>query len=349
MTHGFNVILAIIALGVLIIVHEWGHYMAAKLCKMRVDRFSIGFGPALYRRVSGETTFQVGAIPLGGYVQIAGLSPDDESISPNDPRSYINRPAWQRFVAIAAGPVVNYVFAVLVFFLINWWAGVPGTQVYKLVPGQPAQVGGLAVGDLFVRINGVAVNTPTEVRSHIGKSAGQPLTVQVRRSGELTSVVITPVRHSSGAYMVGIHMGESDQRERMGLIHAAKVAAIEPWHLTVNQLKGLALFLSGGFKPKLDDFESIIGITGRIANQMGAGLITGLEYVGKISALLGFFNLLPIPALDGGRLVFLGFEVFTRRRVNHRVEQIVHLIGLVILLGLMLLLAGNDIIKLFRR
>ena len=110
MLTAFYVALAILALGVLIIVHEWGHYIVAKWCNMRVDRFAIGFGPALFSKVSGETTFQVGAIPLGGYVQIAGLNPDDEAIAADDPRSYPNRPAWQRFLTIAAGPIVNYVF-----------------------------------------------------------------------------------------------------------------------------------------------------------------------------------------------------------------------------------------------
>ena len=114
MLYGF---LAVLALGILIIVHEWGHYIVAKLCNMRVDRFAIGFGPAIVQRRRGETTFQIGAVPLGGYVQIAGLNPEDENIDPSDPRSYPNRPAWQRFLTIAAGPVVNYLFASLLSFL----------------------------------------------------------------------------------------------------------------------------------------------------------------------------------------------------------------------------------------
>lgn len=107
-------LLAVLALGILIIVHEWGHYGVARLCGMRVDRFAIGFGPALIRRQWGDTMFQIGAIPLGGYVQIAGLNPEDEAIERDDPRAYPNRPAWQRFLTIAAGPMVNYASATMV-------------------------------------------------------------------------------------------------------------------------------------------------------------------------------------------------------------------------------------------
>lgn len=341
--------LAILVLGILIIVHEWGHFIVAKWCKMRVDRFSIGFGPALYSKVSGETTFQVGAIPLGGYVQIAGLNPEDTAIAADDPRSYINRPAWQRFLTIAAGPVVNYLFAVLVFFFVNFFAGVPGTQVQKLIRGQPAHTAGLLPGDIIVRINGRAVGMVTEVRPMIYGSGGQPLDMQVRRNGDLKNVVVIPAKSPNGGFLIGIYMGASEQRERLGVWPAAKLAAIAPWQLTVDQIAVFFSMISGKRKAKLDDFSSIIGITQMIANQLGERFVEGLEFAGKISALLGFFNLLPVPALDGGRLVFLGFEVITRRRVNHRIEQIVHMVGLVILLGLMLLLVFKDIWRLVGR
>lgn len=345
----FYVALAILALGVLIIVHEWGHYIVAKMCNMRVDRFAIGFGPALFSKVSGETTFQVGAIPLGGYVQIAGLNPDDEGIAADDPRSYPNRPAWQRFLTIAAGPIVNYVFAVAVFFLINFFAGVPGTMVQKLIPGQPAEAAGLQAGDVITRINGHAVGMIDEVRPRIAGSGGQPLEIQVRRGSAFQTVVVKPAQNPAGGFSIGIQMSVSPDRERLGLGAAAKLAAIEPWRLTVAQVVALSNMITGRHKAKMDDFVSIIGITQMIAQQMGQRFVEGLELAAKISALLGFFNLLPLPALDGGRLVFLGIEVVTRRRVNHRVEQIVHMVGLVILLGLMLLLVGKDILRLLKR
>ena len=346
MLTAFYVALAILALGVLIIVHEWGHYIVAKWCNMRVDRFAIGFGPALFSKVSGETTFQVGAIPLGGYVQIAGLNPDDEAIAADDPRSYPNRPAWQRFLTIAAGPVVNYVFAVVVFFLINFFAGVPGTMVQKLIPGQPAEASGLLAGDVITRINGRPVGMIDEVRPMIAGSGGQPLEIQVRRGTELKTVVVKPAANQGG-YSIGIQMNVSPDRERLGLGAAAKLAAIEPWRLTVAQVTALTNMITGRHKAKMDDFVSIIGITQMIAQQLGQRFVEGLELAAKISALLGFFNLLPLPALDGGRLVFLSIEVVTRRRVNHRIEQIVHMVGMVILLGLMLLLVAKALIRLF--
>ncbi len=180
----------------------------------------------------------------------------------------------------------------------------------------------------------------------IAGSGGQPLEIQVRRGTELKTVVVKPAANQGG-YSIGIQMNVSPDRERLGLGAAAKLAAIEPWRLTVAQVTALTNMITGRHKAKMDDFVSIIGITQMIAQQLGQRFVEGLELAAKISALLGFFNLLPLPALDGGRLVFLSIEVVTRRRVNHRIEQIVHMVGMVILLGLMLLLVAKDLKRLF--
>ncbi len=335
-------LLAVLALGILIIVHEWGHYAVARLCNMRVDRFAIGFGPALIRRQWGETMFQVGVIPLGGYVQIAGLNPEDEGIEGDDPRSYPNRPAWQRFITIAAGPIINYAFAVLLLLGLNWALGIPtitGTMAKHVLPGKPAAIGGMLDGDQILSIDGQSMADPGDVRPAIGRAAGRPITVVVLRGGEQKELHITAVQ-DQGQWLAGIELISIESRQRQGFMPAARLALHQPLTLTWLNLKGFVDIFRGRQKA---DFKSPVGIIRIMKEQLSRGAAEGLQFVAMISTLLGFFNLMPLPALDGGRLVFLGWELITRRPVNQRVEQIVHLVGMILLLGLLLLLVVKDL------
>lgn len=334
-------LLAILALGILIIVHEWGHYQVARWCGMRVDRFSIGFGPALIRRQWGETMFQVGVVPLGGYVQIAGLNPEDEAIDRDDPRAYPNRPAWQRFLTIAAGPGVNYVFAVLLLLSLNWILGIPGTMAGRVLPGKPAAAAGMQDGDQIVRIDGRSIVDPSQVQQLIGRASGHPVDIEVLRKGETQTraLQVTPIQDDQ-VWRIGIELTTTETRQRLGFGPALVQALHEPVTLTWLNLKAFGEMFRGKQKP---DFKSPVYIVRIMKEQLALGAAKGLQFVAMISTLLGFFNLLPLPALDGGRLVFLGWELVTRRPVNQRVEQVVHLVGMILLLGLLLLLVVKDL------
>ena len=334
-------LLAVLALGILIIVHEWGHYAVARLCNMRVDRFAIGFGPALIRRQWGDTMFQVGVIPLGGYVQIAGLNPEDEAIDRDDPRSYAQRPAWQRFATIAAGPMVNYAFAVILLLGLNWILGIPGTMAGRVLPGKPAAVAGMKDGDQIMRIDGRSIVEISQVQQFIGRTQGRPVTIEVLHKGadKTQDVVVTPIQ-DQGVWRIGIELTTTETRQRLGFVPALGQALQEPLTLTWINVKAFGDMFRGKQKP---DFKSPIYIVRIMKEQLGLGAAKGLQFVAMISTLLGFFNLLPLPALDGGRLVFLGWELVTRRPVNQRVEQIVHMVGMILLLGLLLLLVVKDL------
>ena len=334
-------LLAVLALGILIIVHEWGHYTVARLCKMRVDRFAIGFGPALIRRQWGDTMFQVGVVPLGGYVQIAGLNPEDEAIDHDDPRAYPNRPAWQRFLTIAAGSTVNYIFAVILLLGLNWILGIPGTMAGRVLPNKPAAAAGMMDNDQIVRIDGRSIVDPSQVQQLIGRAQGRPVILDVLRKGEsqTRALTVTPLQ-DDGVWRIGIELTITETRQRLGFVAALGQALHEPLTLTWMNLKAFGDMFRGKQKP---DFKSPIYIVRIMKEQLGLGAAKGLQFVAMISTLLGFFNLLPLPALDGGRLVFLGWELVTRRPVNQRVEQIVHLVGMILLLGLLLLLVVKDL------
>jgi regulator of sigma E protease len=335
MLYGF---LAVLALGILIIVHEWGHYIVARLCKMRVDRFAIGFGPAILRKQRGETVFQVGVIPLGGYVQIAGLNPEDENIDRDDPRAYPNRPAWQRFLTIAAGPLVNYIFAVLLIFSLHSIIGVHGVVADKLVPNSPAAASDLQHGDQIYRVNGYLISDSVEVASIINHGKDRPVVLEVLRGGQSKYVTITPrLDPKDGIWRIGMMMEQTKHLIRYSPLVSLNKSLSMPFTLSVQTLKGLFRVRS------ISDFQSPVGIARMMKNQMESGLIRGLQFIAMISTLLGLFNLLPLPALDGGRLIFLGWELITRRPVNQRVEQVVHLIGMVLLLGLLVVLMVKDV------
>jgi regulator of sigma E protease len=311
---------------------------------MRVDRFAIGFGPALVRRKWGETMFQVGVVPLGGYVQIAGLNPEDEAIEASDPRAYPNRPAWQRFLTIAAGPVVNYFFAVLLLLALNWILGIPDPSKSRVVamhiqPGRPAAAAGMQDGDQILSIDGQAVSDRAQVQPLIGHAQGNPVTLEILRKIDHLQLRITPIK-DDGVWRVGIELDNAEMRQQLGFMPALRQALHDPLTLTWLNLKAFGEMFRG---KRSADFKSPIYIVRIMKEQLGRGLAEGLKFVAIISTLLGFFNLLPLPALDGGRLVFLGWELVTRRPVNQRVEQIVHLIGMILLLGLLLLLVVKDL------
>ena len=332
-------LLAILALGILIIVHEWGHFAVARLCNMRVDRFAIGFGPALIRRQWGETMFQIGVVPLGGYVQIAGLNPEDEAINKDDPRAYPNRPAWQRVLTIAAGPGINYAFAVLLFVVLAGFVGVNGALVDQPIAGKPAAQAGFLKGDQIVKIDGRIMLDVEQVQRTISRSKGKELAVEVLRNDVSQVLRVRPAQESD-SFLIGVMLGSAPKRQRLSIGEALSYGLSAPYLLTWDQLQAFREVFRG--KQKMD-LRSPVYIIRVMKAQMGLGLSQGLKFVAMISTLLGFFNLLPLPALDGGRLMFLGFELVTRRPVNQRVEQIVHMVGMLLLLALLLTLVVRDV------
>lgn len=340
-------ILAILALGILVIVHEAGHFLAARASKMRVELFSVGFGPPIWRLTRGETTYQVAAVPLGGFVQISGMNPGEE-IDPEDPRAYPNRPAWQRFITIFAGPGINYVFAALLLIGLNLAIGVPvevksqGAVVIYTVKDHPADKAGMRPGDEIVAISGSPVSDAKQVAPLIEASQGRPLQIEALREGQRKTFVVTAQKDKgSGKWRIGISPDSfREERKPLGAWKAIRHGLTYPLRLTWANVKIFADFFRGQRKDL--ELGGPVEIVETMQQNIKRGWVRGLEMVAFISTMLGFFNLMPMPALDGGRLVFLGWELVTRRPVNPRVEQVVHGVGMVLLLLLVgfLLLRG---------
>ena len=349
----FLLVAAIVSLGVLVILHEGGHYLVARWCGMRVDRFSIGFGKSIAEFRRGETVFQIGRVPLGGFVQIAGLNPHEEDLDPDDPRSYPNRPAWQRIATIFAGPFTNYLVAAVLMVGVFVGFGYPVPRglpsVQMLVEDKPAFKAGMQLDDEVVSMNGQAVQTSADVQRIVNEGKGAPVDVVVKRFGKPVTLHIQPYT-ADGKWLIGVHIGAAMEWTHIGL----KDEVLEGLRFPVNQTIGGYHQLVSLLKRQNDTSGLMgpVGIVKHLKRQIHHGPADWLFWVGVISVALGFFNLLPVPALDGGRIVFLAWELLSRRRVNQRVEAAVHMVGMLVLLSFILwVTVANDfgVAKLFKR
>ena len=342
-------VLAILALGLLVVVHEAGHYIVAKKFGMRVDRFSIGFGPALVKWKRNGTEFQIAPLPLGGFVQIAGMNPH-EDVDPNDPAIYPNRPTYQRFLAILAGPAANYISAIFMVFAVYAIAGADTgkaeTAVKKVGDGQPAS-GILLPKDKILAVGDAPVDHASSFRDLVQTSQGKPIAVLVERDGAKQTLMLTPALvpdTSPPAYRVGVELDitMTGERQPVGVLTAAKASLIYPVIKSREILDGLYKTVRREIPLEVTGPPGIVKV---IREQIRHGWVRAFELLAVLSVYLGLFNLLPFPALDGGRLVFLGYELATRRRPNPRVEAMVHMAGFVVLFSVMILVILNDIRK----
>ncbi|MBX3202680.1 MAG: site-2 protease family protein [Labilithrix sp.] len=338
-------LIAILGLAVLMVVHEGGHYLAARRFGMRVTRFSIGFGPTLWKhRPKGSpTTFQVAIIPFLAYVQIAGMNPYEEN-DPKDPGSYANGSLWGRIVTIAAGPLANYLFAsVLMFF--GFFLG--GNQIVdetsmrvNIAPEGPAAQAGVQKGDRIVAVNGEGIRDWDHLKQVVGSHAGEKVDIEIEREAARIHVFPTPIA-AEGDTKGKILVGPYTAWQPVTAGQAAVLSVTEPPKVVYNLVKGIARMIAGKEKPEL---AGPVGIVKETASAAKSGAHVYLKLLGALSAYLGGFNLLPLPALDGGRLLFLLFEAASRRRADAKVEAKVHAIGLLMFLTLIAFVTYTEII-----
>ncbi len=337
-------LLAIVALCLVIIVHEFGHYVAAVATGMKVDRFSVfGIGPAILRLGTYRgTEFVIGAIPFGAYVLIRGMEPDDEAAEAPDPDSpnFRDKPLWARFLALFGGPAANYLAAMAIFFGIFASVGMETVAVGGFTESSPARAAGLEVGDRFVELAGTPIEPPgaaakvvEATKAHLGETV--PVTVD--RDGTLVTVEV-PLNPEPPA--LGVNLTVSPWGQDVPLSTAARMAVARPLEISAAQLSALYLLVTGKLEAEL---SGPVGIVKQIKQSAEAGAVPFFFMTAFISTLLGLFNLLPLPALDGGRIVFLGYELVTRRRPSPQVEGWVHGIGLIALLLMMVLVTIGDV------
>lgn len=348
------VLLALVLLGVLITVHEFGHFAASRLCGIPVKEFSIGFGPKLlqWKSKKHDTLFSLRPIPLGGYCMFFGDTDDDpKGKMKDDPRNYNNAPVWKRMISVFAGPGMNFVLAFIVAVVMMAVYGLTVTTpfVAEVVPGQPAAEAGLLAGDTFVTVRGQDMTNAStmDVSNAIGDiSGGEAVDLTVLRDGAEQTFVIQPeYNETEGRYMIGItiQQGYADLPGSM-VIPAA-------WNLCKEAstviLKSLGKLVTTG--EGLDQTAGPVGVVQMVAEQTRqGGLEIYLYLMVIISINLGLMNLLPIPGLDGSRLVFMTIEAVRRKPVSQKVEAYIHLAGYGLLLLIMVYFTLKDVLRIFQ-
>src|SRR5450759_1217882 len=339
-----SIVVAIIGLALLIVLHEAGHFLAARLCGMRVERFSIGFGNALVSFKRGDTVYQIAPIPLGGFVQITGMNPQEE-FDHSDPYVYPNRPRWMRFLVLVAGPAANYLTAMVIglFVLLAYGQYTGTTTVDEIVQGSAAQAVGLQPGDVVAGVGGKSVLKPSDVTTVVRASGGSAIELKVMRGGAPVILQVAPRKDSaSGAYMIGVRFGQA--RARGPFLDAVKEAVVMPIALSAVLLKNIWDLITR----KIDGgLTGPLGIAKEMAGAAKQGVLKFLELLILISVALGVFHLLPLPGLDGGRIFFVGINAVRRRDMNPNIETKIHMVGIMVLLALLVVVTFNDIRGIF--
>jgi regulator of sigma E protease len=335
------IIIAILALAALIVIHEAGHFLAARLFGMRVKRFSVGFFKPLIEWTprGSETTYSIGALPLGGYVEVDGLSPADE-VDPEDRRSYANQPGYARLAMVVAGPIANFLAAAVIYvvlFNVGVPIPLPDAAVGSVAANRPAAQAGLRTGDRLLTVAGRAVNDWNEMAAAIRAQRGLITEVEIYRDGEIIELILQPDPRSG---LIGIT--PSTRLDRTGFIESFGAGFSQAGLYTA----GLAMMVGHMFtgQSSTDNVAGPVGIIGLIGDAWATGWRSFLGLMAQLSLSLCLFNFLPFPALDGGRVIFLGVEAITRRRVNRTVEGYVHAAGFVLVLGLLVVVTFRDVL-----
>ena len=334
--------LAILALGLLVIIHEAGHFFVARACGMKVETFSVGFGPKLLTFQGKKTEYTLSLVPLGGYVRIAGMAPGDGT--PEDsPESFVNKPAWQRFLVLLAGPAINYVFAfalLTVLFMIGFQVATKEPLVGQVLDGTAAASAGILPQDRVLAIDGSPVNTWAEMTAGIQAHKSRPMELKLSRNGAELNLTATP----SAEGRLGI--APATTMERYAFSEAAPLALFKTGQVVKETIENVAMLFRGKGEAQ------IMGPVGIVSQTVAAARLNGLAFfaiIVQISLALAVMNLLPIPALDGGRLLFITLAMIRRKPVNARVEAVVHGVGVLVLLGLMAYATFGDIGRSLKR
>jgi len=338
----------IILLGVLIFVHEFGHFIVAKIAGVKVLKFSLGFPPVAVKRKWGETEYMLSWVPLGGYVKLLGETPDsEEDISPEDShRTLESKSLLSRFAIIAAGPLANFVLAA-VLLSGGFLAGRPVlvSEVGKILEGSPAMEAGMKAGDLVTAIEGQEIWRWDDMRRLIEKSPDEALSITVKRDGQDSILKVTPRvgdnKDFFGRPVGRVGIGPSGKSVQLGVFASIREGCRFTVYLTRLVFETLIMLVKGDISPKA--LGGPIQIVQASGESLKAGAISFMFLMSYISINLAIINLLPIPILDGGHLLFYLIEAITRRPVTGKVREVATQVGLLFIVFLMLMVFYNDI------
>jgi len=342
----------IVVLGVLIFVHELGHFIFAKLFGVGVEKFSLGFGPKLVGKKIGETEYLISSFPLGGYVKMVGENADGEIPPEDEGRSFAGKTPLQRIAIVAAGPLFNLFFAYVIFIIV-FMVGVPSStpKIGEVMVGKPAAQAGLRAGDLVTAINGKQIKHWEELAQIVQESKGNPLDIKVlRNTAELTFRVVPEYQTGKNRFgemvsspVIGVKSSLDTVEERYGPVEAVIKGSAYTWNVFKLTLLSIIKIFQGSISR--DSVGGPIMIAVSAGEYASAGLTSFLAFMALLSINLGILNLLPIPILDGGHLFFNFWELCFRRPISVEIREFLQKVGLFLLLSLMVFAFYNDIVR----
>jgi len=336
-----TILAAIFVFGVLVTVHEFGHFITAKLTGMRVDEFAVGFGPKIYQTTEGETQYSLRLIPLGGYNKIAGMDPEEEPT----PDGFNSKSIISRMLVILAGPIMNFILPVLLFFCIFAINGIdqPVNEnvIGDVIPGKPAAQAGLMAGDRILSINGENMITFDGLVATLAKYPNQEVTLEVQRDGKVSEYkIVSEYNEEFKRPLIGVY--PKFTKQSLSIFDAAKFSVIHTKNIMLGMVNGLIKIISGKAPAEVSGPIGVAQMAGEVAQQ---GIMSLLNFVAFLSINLGIMNLLPIPALDGGHFIVLSIEALRGKSLSARTMNIIQMIGFALILAITLAATFMDLTK----
>lgn len=345
-----SIISFLIVIGICVISHEGGHYWAARFRNVLIHEFSFGMGPELWGRKKGETLYSVRAFPVGGFVKLEGEDASDEEEAKGEPidpsRSLANKKPWERILIIGAGASVNIALAwILTAFYLSGY-GIYNMDLPKIgsvMPDTPAYHSGLRPGDIVTEIDGKTLSDWSDIRKNIQNTGkkGDVFEITIAREGKREHYSV-PIPAGSGEN--GRLLGVQPSRDKYPIFKALGASFQYSWRMSAEILRGIWMTITGQIKA---DVTGPIGIAAIAGDALREGFWNFIAFLGVINLNLGLLNLLPFPALDGGRIIFILLELVTHKKVPEKIETMIHYAGFWILLLLIVLVTGKDIYRLF--
>jgi len=337
-----TIIATVLVFGLLVFVHEFGHFIVAKLVGMRVDEFAIGFGPKLFGFKRGETQYSLRIVPLGGFNKIAGMDPDEEQ----DQKSFSAKPIWARMAVIISGSAMNFLLPILLLTIVFFSSGVdtPSTApiLGSIFPDKPAAQAGLLPGDRVVSVDGGKVNDWKEFVSIIQESPGKQLAISFSRNEKLLQTTIRP-EFDSKANRALIGVMPLIDHYSPGFVASVGLAINRTITITGSMIVGIAQMITGKIAADVAGPIGVAQMTGEVAQM---GLVPLFQFAAFLSINLGLINLLPVPMLDGGHVAALAVEGLRGKPLSRQKMQFIQMVGFTLLILLMVLATFKDIVRL---
>lgn len=328
-----TIIYAVLMFCVLVFVHELGHFVAAKSFHVKVNKFALGMGPVLLKKQRGDTEYSLRAFPIGGFCAMEGE--DEES---EDERAFNQKNAWQKIIIVCAGSLMNLLLAILIMIIVMFYMGSATTTLDKILDGSPAEVAGLQVGDKIVALDGEEVNKWSQVTEILSTSKKDKITVTIVRNKETLNLVSTFTKSDDGRQVIGI---TPTLQRNPGT--AVKDGITSTYQMATSMVDLIKQLFTGEVSVK--ELSGPVGIVYMTGVTVKTGLVNFLYFMSLLSLNLAIVNMLPLPALDGGRLLFIIVRKITGKAITDDMEGKIHFVGIMLLFGLMIYVTWNDIVR----